>query len=277
MKTVLRSVAAVLAVALVCSLALAEEETDGAKLRRALRMRLSPKKFAKADTDGDGHLSASEIAAAKASGVFDPGGWGLVKFREADKNHDGKVSPAEARAARYYSLVGRIQHGIKSGALTSEEAQGLIETQKEIHGMRVEARSDGKVTRDERVEIRKAVHEQSKAIFQEKHDAEGKKLPLPPPTATPGVTVRQGIQKGRIGQGIKSGELTKGETKALIGGQKKLQHMKRDMKSDGKVTLKERKILHKAQNNQSKKIYRLKHNEKSRPKPKPRPRPRRRR
>ena len=264
MKKALAGVAMVVAIMAICGSALAEDAADVAKLKRELGSKLSAEKFAKVDANGDGQLTPAEVRAAKMAGIFDPGGWGLTNFMAADKNSDGKISHAEARHARYHHLVGRIRHGIKSGALTQEEAAGLIATQKEIHGMKVEAKSDGKVTKDERIEIHKAVRDQSKAIYREKHDEEGKQLPKPDPKKTPGVTTRQHIQKDRIGQGIKSGEVTKGEAKMLIGGQKKIRAMKRDMKSDGKVTVKERKILHKTQNNQSKKIYRAKHNTRTR-------------
>jgi EF hand domain-containing protein len=272
MKKALASVAMVVAILAICGSALAEDAVDVAKLKRELGSRLSAEKFAKVDANGDGQLTPAEIRAAKAAGVFDPGAWGLTNWKNADKNGDGKVSHAEARIARYHHLAGRIRHGIKSGALTKEEAAGLIATQKEIHGMKVEAKSDGTVTKDERIEIHKAVREQSKAIYREKHDDEGKKLPKPDPKKTPGVAARQHIQKNRIGQGIKSGEVTKGEAKMLISGQKKIQHMKKDMKSDGKVTIKERKVLNKVQTKQSKKIYRAKHNDRSRTSTKKRPR-----
>ena len=272
-----------------------------AKIRLRYNEAYCLKRFKAADTDADGYVTREEARAAKL-------GWeclrGAARWKHADTNGDGALSLAEAKgqkrfeisrirkniyeydqrlrkrlltpgidARERYQLI-RIRHGIADGSLTPEEARGLLAGERAIHEMERAAKSDGKVTIGERQDLHKALTRMSAAIYKQRHDDEGKQLPPLPPTAVPGVTVRQTVQKARIVQGVKSGELTKGETKALLGGQKKIQHMKRGMKSDGKVTVKERKILHTVQNKQSNRIYRLKHNDNSRPRPTPRPRPR---
>ena len=83
----------------------------------------------------------------------------------------------------------------------------------------------------------------------------------PTPVKTPRVTHRQINQQARIKQGVKSGELTKGETRRLEREQAKIQYDKKEAKSDGKVTPQERKHLQREQNKASRDIYRLKHNE----------------
>jgi hypothetical protein len=80
-------------------------------------------------------------------------------------------------------------------------------------------------------------------------------------TATPRVTKRQLRQQARIEQGVKSGELTAGETKRLELQQAKIQADKRRAKADGVVTPAERVRLAREQNRASRTIYRLKHNE----------------
>jgi len=62
----------------------------------------------------------------------------------------------------------------------------------------------------------------------------------PAPAKTPRVTHRQINQQARIKQGVKSGELTKGETRKLEREQAKIQHDKKVAKSDGKITPQER-------------------------------------
>ena len=79
---------------------------------------------------------------------------------------------------------------------------------------------------------------------------------------TPHVAKRQLKQQARIEQGVKSGELTAGETKRLELQQAKIQSDKRKAKADGVVTPAERAKLAREQNRASRKIYRLKHNEK---------------
>jgi len=78
------------------------------------------------------------------------------------------------------------------------------------------------------------------------------------------ISQRQKNQKKRIRQGIRSGELTIKETKSLRKQQKNIQQKKRRFKSDGLFAKRERARIHKKQNRSSKRIYRLKHNNRKR-------------
>jgi len=80
-------------------------------------------------------------------------------------------------------------------------------------------------------------------------------------TATPRVDRREVRQQARIQQGVKSGELTKGEANRLERGQTHVDRLENHAKADGKVTPAERARLARAQNRQSRRIYRLKHND----------------
>lgn len=79
-------------------------------------------------------------------------------------------------------------------------------------------------------------------------------------TATPRVTKRQVQQQARIREGVRSGELTPGETRRLERQQAKIAADKQKAKSDGVVTPKERAKLTHEQNKSSRRIARLKHN-----------------
>ena|SRR5689334_23534978 len=79
---------------------------------------------------------------------------------------------------------------------------------------------------------------------------------------TPVVDQREQNQEKRIDQGIKSGELTKGEAAKLEAEQGKIKVDEAKAKSDGKVTAKERTKLKREQNHASRKIWRKKHNNK---------------
>jgi uncharacterized protein HemX len=81
------------------------------------------------------------------------------------------------------------------------------------------------------------------------------------PAKTPRITHRQVKQQARIEQGVKSGELTKGETQHLEKEQAKIQSDKEKAKADGKVTPKERRKIKREQNKASRDIKRLKHND----------------
>lgn len=83
-------------------------------------------------------------------------------------------------------------------------------------------------------------------------------------TATPRVNHRQVRQQERIAQGVRSGELTRGETARLEAGQAHVQNVKARAKADGVVTPAERAHMEHAQDRQSRHIYRMKHNAKTR-------------
>ncbi|NIQ37879.1 MAG: hypothetical protein GTN81_04725 [Proteobacteria bacterium] len=78
------------------------------------------------------------------------------------------------------------------------------------------------------------------------------------------VGKRQIRQQKRIHQGIRSGELTRGETRVLQREQRHIQRAKRFSRSDGTVTPQERLRLERAQDRASIHIYRAKHNDVSR-------------
>lgn len=76
---------------------------------------------------------------------------------------------------------------------------------------------------------------------------------------TPGVDQRQANQERRIDQGVASGSLTPREARRLERGQRRVDNMENRAKADGVVTRQERARLHHAQDHQSARIYRQKH------------------
>jgi biopolymer transport protein ExbB/TolQ len=78
------------------------------------------------------------------------------------------------------------------------------------------------------------------------------------------VTQRQINQQRRIKQGVKSGQLTKGETRRLERQQGRIQARKQKDKAEngGKLTPKNKAQLNRMQNRASRHIYRAKHNAK---------------
>ena len=71
-------------------------------------------------------------------------------------------------------------------------------------------------------------------------------------------------QKQRIKQGVKSGELTKRETKNILQDKKEIRQDIQLAKSDGKVTRNEKKLILKEQKRENREIYRKKHNNRDR-------------
>jgi hypothetical protein len=70
---------------------------------------------------------------------------------------------------------------------------------------------------------------------------------------------RQHNQRTRIVNGVQSGELTMRETRRLAGGQVHLNRVERRAEADGVVTGRERAHMQHEENQQSRRIYRQKH------------------
>ena len=79
------------------------------------------------------------------------------------------------------------------------------------------------------------------------------------------VNRRETRQQGRIANGVKSGQLTKGETRRLERGEQRLQNNeKKDMaKDNGHLTKQDQRQLNHEANHMSKRIYADKHNAKT--------------
>lgn len=75
---------------------------------------------------------------------------------------------------------------------------------------------------------------------------------------------RQVRQHVRIHQGIRSGQLTRFEAARLRAGQRHVNRMERRVSADGFVNGRERRRVEFAQDRQSRRIYRLKHNARGR-------------
>jgi hypothetical protein len=82
--------------------------------------------------------------------------------------------------------------------------------------------------------------------------------------APPRVERREARQEHRIKQGEKSGQLTPREARKAERGQRHVARMERRMGRDGRYTPRERARLNHAQNVQSRRIYRMKHNRRHR-------------
>ena len=83
-------------------------------------------------------------------------------------------------------------------------------------------------------------------------------------SVSPRIDRREVRQHHRIAQGVRSGELTRGEARRLRAGQVHVRRMERRAKADGIMTPGERARLGRAQNVQSRHIARLKHNQRVR-------------
>ena len=81
---------------------------------------------------------------------------------------------------------------------------------------------------------------------------------------TPVVDKREDVQKERIKDGVKSGELTKPEAKKLVKQQRNIKKTEAKAKSDGEVTAAERAKLDRKQDRASRKIAKQKNDKQDR-------------
>jgi hypothetical protein len=152
----------------------------------------------------------------------------------------------------------RIAQGIDSDQLTAGETKNLetkeADVNKEEHTMRSE--DDGHLTSADRTKLDNQQNHLSNQIYDDKHNAN---------TAQYGngeIGQRRQDQQDRIAQGVKSGQLTAGETAKLENQQ---QGVNKEISGDrqangGKLTGLDKKTINQSQNNASKNIYAKKHN-----------------
>jgi len=161
-------------------------------------------------------------------------------------------------AQRKENQQDRIANGVKSGQLTAGET-GKLETKEAAINRETKAdraANGGKLTTAEKAQINKQQNGVSKQIYADKHNAN---------TAHYGkneVGQRRENQQDRIAQGVKSGQLTAGETAKLENQQKGInQQVKADRAANGgKLTAREKAQVNREQNRTSRNLYRKKHN-----------------
>jgi hypothetical protein len=152
----------------------------------------------------------------------------------------------------------RIANGVQSGQLTAGETKNLESKEqglnKEENNMR--SQDDGHLTAADRSKINGQQNAISKDIYQDKHNAN---------TAHYGqgeIGQRKQRQQDRIAQGIRSGQLTAGETKNLENKEQGINRETRGMRqaNGGKLTQADKRAVNQQQNKVSRQIYNKKHN-----------------
>jgi hypothetical protein len=189
--------------------------------------------------------------------------FGTVALAQTPAPSTTTPTPDPSIAQRKENQQDRIANGIQSGQLTAGETSKLETKEAAING---ETRADraangGKLTQAEKQQVNQQQNKLSNQIYNDKHNAN---------TAHYGnnqVGQRRENQQDRIAQGVKSGQLTAGETAKLENQQKDInQQVAADRSvNGGKLTSGEKAQVNKEQNNASKNIYNKKHNAKTQP------------
>ena len=169
--------------------------------------------------------------------------------------------PKPTIAQRKENQQDRIANGVQSGQLTAGETANL---EKKEAGINKETATDraangGKLTSAEKKQVNQQQNQMSKQIYADKHNANTAKY------GNNKVGQRRENQQDRIAQGIKSGQLTAGETTKL---EKQQQGINKQVSADrkangGTLNASQKKQINKEQNGASKNIYKKKHNDKT--------------
>jgi hypothetical protein len=172
------------------------------------------------------------------------------------------TTPAAAPATinqRKENQQDRIANGIQSGQLTAGETKHLETKESEVNHEERDMRKldNGHLTAADRATLHQQQNTLSKDIYKDKHNARTQNTD---PKSEVGQ--RQRNQQERIAQGVKSGQLTAGETAHLEGRESAVNHeIHNDRAANGgKLTGAERRQVNRQENANSNAIYRKKHN-----------------
>jgi hypothetical protein len=180
----------------------------------------------------------------------------------AQQSNTTTTMDPQSIAQRKTDQQDRIAQGLDSGQLTAGETKNLetreADVNKEEHTMRSE--DDGHLTAADRAKLNHQQNHLSNQIHDDKHNANVAHY------GNHEVGQRRENQQDRIAQGIKSGQLTAGETAHLEGQQKSINREDAAMRraNGGTLTNADKAALNHRQNNASANIYNKKHNGRTR-------------
>jgi hypothetical protein len=153
----------------------------------------------------------------------------------------------------------RIANGIQSGELTAGETKNLEKKEADINNEEHDMRKldNGHLTAADRATLNQQQNKLSNNIYQDKHNARVQNVD---PKSEVGQRERN--QQERIAQGVKSGQLTAGETAHLEGRESAInKEVHNDRAANGgKLTQAERRQVNHQENRTSNAIYNKKHN-----------------
>ena len=154
----------------------------------------------------------------------------------------------------------RIEQGLKSGELSTREAGSLEREQQHIDKMEAHDLRNGSISPAEQARLNAAQNKASRDISADKHNGV---------TGTPGSASSQRMQadvqrnvnqQQRIANGINSGALTNHEVGSLERGQANTARKEANAAANGHVGAAEQRGIQRADNRQSARIFRKKHN-----------------
>lgn len=150
----------------------------------------------------------------------------------------GTGTPAIDRAQQ--DVGARIQQGLRSGLITPSEAQNLVRRQREIELRESRAKSDGAATARERQQLRQDLDDLNAEV--ERKMANSRRVGQVG-DRTPGIDASEAGIRAMIGQGVRSGHISRFEARRLENRERNIARNEARFKADGVVTQQERHQL----------------------------------
>ena len=153
----------------------------------------------------------------------------------------------------------RIEQGLQSGQLTTREASKLEREESRVERDQARAMQDGKLSPAEKARLAREQNKVSRDIYREKHNAQTGN-PNSASSQRMQADVQRNInQQQRIEQGVKSGALTNRETAKLERGEARIDRKEARAGANGNVSAAEQRRIQRAENRESRRIYKEKH------------------
>jgi len=154
----------------------------------------------------------------------------------------------------------RINQGVRSGELTRGEADVLQDNLRWIRERFNRMTADGLLTPAERANLDRMLERNDQMIYNKKHNPIGRVYVAEQRAVAGDFHDRIRNQRERIEQGVRSGELTRGEADILLDNLNWMRDRFQRMKADGRLTVEEQARLDRMLDQNNEMIYNKKHN-----------------
>lgn len=171
-----------------------------------------------------------------------------------------QAQTAASETARNTEQQQRIENGLKSGQLSTHEAATLEHQEQRVDRTESRDMRDGTLSATDKAQIHHEQNHVSADIHAQKHDAQTGN-PASASSQRMQADVQRNVnQQARINQGVRSGALTNHETGTLEHGQARVDGKEAKAGADGRIGARGQAHIQHAENRQSGRVYRKKHN-----------------
>ncbi len=155
----------------------------------------------------------------------------------------------------------RIEQGLQSGELSTREAGKLEREEQHVDQLEAHDLKDGSISAAEQARINAAQSNVSQDIYQQKHDVQQGNPDSASSERMQADVQRNVNQEKRIETGVRNDSLTNREAGSLERGQARVDRDEANAAANGRVRASEQQRIQGAQNHQSHRVYRKKHND----------------